>query len=86
MSQAPNSWTTAGLETCLDLYRIQPGVPAERAHEEISVLLGLVRYLTYEAEMEGDRLLLCAARYFSAFAKAIADDIENGKAEPTSPH
>ncbi|CAM3707347.1 hypothetical protein CCOS865_00669 [Pseudomonas reidholzensis] len=85
MSQDLSSWTTAGLETCLDLYRIQPGIPAERAFEEISVLLGLVSHLTLEAELNGDQLALSAARYLSTFAKAVSDDIENGKMQTDAP-
>jgi hypothetical protein len=35
------------------LYQIRPGVPFEDAFGELSVLLGCIRHLTCEAEMEG---------------------------------
>lgn len=84
MTHDLRNWKTAGSETFLDLYRILPGVPAERAFEELSTMLGLIRHLTLEAEINGDHMALGAARYLSAFAKAVADDIELGKLYPTA--
>ncbi|RRV47748.1 DUF3077 domain-containing protein [Pseudomonas sp. p106] len=69
--------TTAGSET-FDLFRLQPGVPFEHAFSQLSVLLGCIRYLTTEAEMEHDRQAGSAARILSEMAKALIDDIELG--------
>jgi hypothetical protein len=68
--------TTAGKETFLELFRIQPGIPFDRAFDELSVLLGCIRHLTFEAEMEKDAIALSAAHYLSAFAKALINDME----------
>jgi hypothetical protein len=53
MSAPPITWATAGRTECLELYQIRPGVPFEDAFGELSVLLGCIRHLTCEAEMEG---------------------------------
>ncbi|HKS14913.1 MAG TPA: DUF3077 domain-containing protein [Pseudomonas sp.] len=67
---------TAGQEAFLELYRIQPGIPFDRAFDELSMLVGCIRHLTCEAEMEKDAVSLSAARYLSAFAKALINDME----------
>ncbi|BBH48179.1 DUF3077 domain-containing protein [Pseudomonas sp. KU43P] len=68
---------TAGQET-FDLFRLQPGVPFDHAFSQLSVLLGCIRHLTTEAEMENDRQAGSAARILSELAKALIDDMERG--------
>ncbi|AUY35934.1 DUF3077 domain-containing protein [Pseudomonas soli] len=69
---------TAGRTVCLDLFKVEPGVSFEDAFSELSVLLGCIRHLTCEAEMEGDLLAGSSARILSAMAKALIDDMEVG--------
>jgi len=69
---------TAGRTVCLDLFKVEPGVSFEDAFSELSVLLGCIRHLTCEAEMEGDLMAGSAARMLSAMAKALIDDMELG--------
>ena len=76
MNNVAIAHTTAGKETFLELFRIQPGIPFDRAFDELSVLLGCIRHLTFEAEMEKDAIVLSAAHYLSAFAKALINDME----------
>ncbi|MFV3406885.1 DUF3077 domain-containing protein [Pseudomonas sp. NY15463] len=78
MSDDLKSCTTMGNETCLELFRVQPGIPMERVLDEISVLLGCIRHLSTEAEMEGDLLAGSAARILSDMAKALINDLERG--------
>ncbi|MFK3774869.1 DUF3077 domain-containing protein [Pseudomonas sp. NPDC089406] len=78
MSALPVTWTTAGRSECLELYQVRPGVPFEDAFSELSVLLGCIRHLTCEAEMEGCVLAGSSARILSAMAKALIDDMELG--------
>ncbi|MCO7516781.1 DUF3077 domain-containing protein [Pseudomonas guariconensis] len=78
MSNDPKACTTAGVETFLELFRVQPGVPLDRALDELSMLLGCIRHLTTEAEMEGDLLAGSAARVLSSMAKALINDVELG--------
>jgi hypothetical protein len=78
MTTQPHRWQTAGVTPCLELYRIQPGIPFEHAFSELSVLLGCIRHLTCEAEMESDLLAGSSARILSALAKALIDDMEIG--------
>lgn len=78
MTDNSSTWKTAGVQTCLDLYRIQPDIPFQQAFDEHSVLLGCIRHLTCEAEMEGDQMSGSAARILSAMAKALIDDMEVG--------
>ncbi len=73
----PTRTTTAGIET-FDLFRLQPGIPFDHAFSQLSVLLGCIRHLTTEAEMENDRKAGSAARILSEMAKALIDDIELG--------
>ncbi|MBA6117952.1 DUF3077 domain-containing protein [Pseudomonas sp. NC26] len=73
--------TTAGKES-FDLFRLQPGVPFEQAFSQLSVLLGCIRHLTTEAEMENDRQAGSAARIISEMAKALIDDMERGLTKP----
>ena len=77
MNDALKDVTTAGRET-FDLFRLQPGVPFEHAFSQLSVLLGCIRHLTTEAEMEHDHQAGSAARILSEMAKALIDDIELG--------
>ncbi|EKT4524995.1 DUF3077 domain-containing protein [Pseudomonas putida] len=65
-TSTPTSWKTAGVQTCLDLYRIQPDIPFQQAFDELSVLLGCIRHLACEAEMEGDRIAGSTTRILSA--------------------
>jgi hypothetical protein len=53
MSDKPEPAFTAGVETFLELYRIQPDIPFSRAFDELSMLQGCILHLTTEAEMEG---------------------------------
>lgn len=72
--------TTAGKET-FDLFRLQPGIPFDHAFSQLSVLLGCIRHLTTEAEMENDRMAGSAARILSEMAKALIDDMERGSSK-----
>ncbi|MEB5931187.1 DUF3077 domain-containing protein [Pseudomonas mosselii] len=75
---------TAGRTLCLDLFKVEPGVSFEDAFSELSVLLGCIRHLTCEAEMEGDLLAGSSARILSAMAKVLIDDMEVGLNRKTS--
>ncbi|CAI3809332.1 hypothetical protein GLGCALEP_05639 [Pseudomonas sp. MM221] len=61
-----------------DLFRLQPNVPFDHAFTQLSVLLGCIRHLTTEAEMENDRSAGSAARILSEMAKALIDDMKRG--------
>ena len=74
---SPKLAGTAGKET-FDLFRLQPDVPFDHAFSQLSVLLGCIRHLTCEAEMENDRVAGSAARILSEMAKALIDDMERG--------
>ncbi|AUF98404.1 hypothetical protein M2396_003575 [Pseudomonas sp. BIGb0278] len=83
MSDLPRTDVTVGVETFFEagdkpchIFRVMPGVPFEHAYEQVSVLLGYIKHLVREGDMENDHKLLGAADYLSAFAKAIMDDIE----------
>lgn len=78
--------TTAGVETFLevgnpplDLLRVQPGIPVDDAYEQVSILLGYIKHLVREGDMEDDHKLLGAADYLNALAKALMNDIEIAK-------
>lgn len=78
--------TTAGVETFLDvgnppldLLRVQPSIPIDDAYEQVSILLGYIKHLVREGDMEDDHKLLGAADYLSALAKALMNDIEIAK-------
>lgn len=86
MSDASRPTLTAGVETFLrvgasplDLLRVQPGIPIDDAYEQVSVLLGYVKHLLREGDMEDDHKLLGAADYLANMAKAVMDDIEIAK-------
>jgi len=86
MADQPKPLTTVGVATFLDvgnppidLLRVQPGVPIDGAYEQVSVLLGYIRHLVREGDMEDDHKLLGAADYLSALAKALMNDIEIAK-------
>lgn len=57
----PREAATAGIET-FDLFSLKPDVPFDHAFSQLSVLLGCIRHLTTEAEMENDRVAGSAAR------------------------
>lgn len=78
MSDHLKSRTTVGAEKFLELYRIEPGVPLDVAFDELSVLIGCIKHLNEEAEMEGDKIAGSAARILSAMAKALINDMEVG--------
>ncbi|ATP47976.1 DUF3077 domain-containing protein [Pseudomonas sp. DCB_AW] len=80
MRDDPTASSTAGEET-FDLFRLQPDVPFNHAFSQLSVLLGCIRHLTTEAEMENDRVAGSAARILSEMAKALIDDMERGMAK-----
>ncbi|MFJ4398341.1 DUF3077 domain-containing protein [Pseudomonas sp. NPDC089396] len=73
----PRDASTAGVET-FDLFTLKPDVPFGHAFSQLSVLLGCIRHLTTEAEMENDRVAGSAARILSEMAKALIDDLELG--------
>ena len=86
MADDPKFLTTAGVETFLDvcnppidLLRAQPGIPIDDAYEQVSILLGYIKHLVREGDMEDDHKLLGAADYLSALAKALMNDIEMAK-------
>lgn len=86
MADEPKPLTTAGLVTFLDvgnpslnLLRVQPGIPIDVAYEQVSVLLGYIKHLVREGDMDDDHKLLGAADYLSVLAKALMDDIELAK-------
>jgi len=81
MSDETTSSTTADGETFSELFQIRPDIPFDHAFEELSVLLGCIKHLTCEAEMENDRQAGSAARILSAFAKALVNEMERGKAK-----
>jgi hypothetical protein len=78
MTDELKSRTTAGKETFLDLYAIQPGIPLDHAFDELSVLLGCIRHLSEEADMDGTLSAGSATRILSAMAKALINDMEMG--------
>ncbi|MCE1116501.1 MULTISPECIES: DUF3077 domain-containing protein [Pseudomonas] len=78
MTAPSDPGSTAGVTPCLELFRIQPGIPFQHAFDELSVLLGCIRHLTCEAEMESDLIAGSSARILSAMAKALIDDMEIG--------
>ncbi|MBJ9977600.1 DUF3077 domain-containing protein [Pseudomonas sp. S75] len=65
-------------DECPALFAVQKDVPFEQAFSELSVMLGCIRHLTIEAEMENDRQAGSAARILSGLAKALIDDLESG--------
>ncbi|ERT18637.1 hypothetical protein O162_10455 [Pseudomonas putida SJ3] len=78
MTNHLTSRSTAGVEKFLELYRVEPGVPLDLAFDELSVLIGCIKHLNEEAEMEGDKVAGSAARILSAMAKALINDMEMG--------
>jgi len=83
MADETKSTATIGAETFLevgnppiDLLRVQPGIPIDDAYEQVSVLLGYIKHLVREGDIEDDHKLLGAADYLSALAKALMNDIE----------
>lgn len=76
MENLTTTCSTAGEERFLELFYVQRGVPYDRVFEELSVLLGCIRDLTYRAEVEKDLPSLTSVRYLSSLAKALINDIE----------
>jgi hypothetical protein len=77
MSTYSQNAVTAGLES-FGLFSLKPNVPFDHAFSQLSVLIGCIRHLTTEAEMENDRMAGSAARILSEMAKALIDDMELG--------
>ncbi|MER2298053.1 MULTISPECIES: DUF3077 domain-containing protein [Pseudomonas] len=77
---------TAGMATFLEagnppmnLLRVQPGIPVDHAYEHVSILLGYIKHLVREGDMEDDHKLLGASDYLLGMAKALMNDIELAK-------
>ncbi|MFJ4066249.1 DUF3077 domain-containing protein [Pseudomonas sp. NPDC089996] len=62
------------------LFRIEAGIPCRSAREQSSELMGYVRELTVIGLMEEKPMMIWAAHYLSALAKALMDDAELGMA------
>lgn len=77
MTDLSNGYTTVGVATFLDMYRVQPGIPFERVLEEVSVILGCVRELSEQEQV--DPVSITALHYLSAMAKALLNDLEVGR-------
>ncbi|MGG5287988.1 DUF3077 domain-containing protein [Pseudomonas shirazensis] len=77
MSEQTNAITTVGVAST-ELFTVRPGIPITQAFDELSVLLGCIRHLTDEAEMQGDLQAGSAARILSGLAKALVNDMETG--------
>ncbi|MBH3462592.1 DUF3077 domain-containing protein [Pseudomonas putida] len=60
------------------LFRIEPGIPCERAREQASELMGYARDLTVEGLMENKPAFIWAGHYHCALGKALLDDAELG--------
>ncbi|MFK0267126.1 MULTISPECIES: DUF3077 domain-containing protein [unclassified Pseudomonas] len=58
--------------------RIEPGIPCRDAREQSSELMGYVRELTITGLMDEKPMMIWAAHYLSAMAKALMDDAELG--------
>lgn len=87
MSDETKTCNAADSEAISEWFQIRRDIPFDLAFDELSVLLGCIRHLTYEAEMENDRQAGSAARILSAFAKALVNEMERGKpnAHPETP-
>ncbi|WP_051098720.1 DUF3077 domain-containing protein [Pseudomonas sp. 10-1B] len=55
-----------------------PGIPCRDAREQSSELMGYVRELTITGLMDEKPMMIWAAHYLSAMAKALMDDAELG--------
>ena len=53
------------------LFRIEPGIPCRDAREQSSELMGYVRELTITGLMDEKPMMIWAAHYLSAMAKAL---------------
>ncbi|MFK0033921.1 DUF3077 domain-containing protein [Pseudomonas monteilii] len=60
------------------LFRIEAGIPCQNAREQASELMGYVRELTIVGLMDEKPMMIWAAHYLSALAKALMDDAELG--------
>jgi len=60
------------------LFRIESGIPCQDAREQSSELMGYVRELTITGLMDEKPMMIWAAHYLSAMAKALMDDAELG--------
>jgi hypothetical protein len=86
MSEERKTICTVGVETFLDvgnpprnLLRVQPGIPIDVAYDQVSILLGYIKHLVREGDMEDNHKLLGAADYLSMLAKALMNDVEIAK-------
>ena len=83
---AEHGITTAGVETflpagnpSLNMLRVEPGIPVDAAYEHVSILMGYIKHLVREGDMEDDHKFLGAADYLCDMAKALMNDIEIAK-------
>ena len=60
------------------LFRIEPGIPCQKAREHASELMGYARDLSLDGLMEDKPQLLWASHYLCVMAKALLDDAELG--------
>lgn len=74
MDDQSNHYTTAGIATFLDMFRVQPGVPLERVLEEVSVVLGCIGDLSDQEDARP--AAVTALHYLSALAKGLMNDLE----------
>ncbi|WP_444757121.1 DUF3077 domain-containing protein [Pseudomonas sp. A014] len=74
MSDYPNDYTTAGVASFLDMFRVQPGLSPERVLEEVSVLVGCIRDLSDQEQAAPASIT--ALHYLSALAKGLLNDLE----------
>lgn len=78
MSDETKAYATVGVATCMELFRVQPGIPFERALEEVSMLLGCISDLNFEGDEESAKAQGRAMQYLSALANALISDLETG--------
>ncbi|MGN8249975.1 DUF3077 domain-containing protein [Pseudomonas sp. SMV7] len=55
------------------LFRNEPGIPCRNAREQSSELMGYIRELTITGLMDEKPMMIWAAHYLSAMAKALMD-------------
>ncbi|MFQ6573272.1 DUF3077 domain-containing protein [Pseudomonas sp. UM16] len=74
------TWKTAGAVAFAhhQLFRINPGIPAEHALEQASLLMACVNRLTAMGATDEDQSLVWAAHLLGEMAKAIVDDVSLG--------
>ncbi|MFJ4056208.1 MULTISPECIES: DUF3077 domain-containing protein [unclassified Pseudomonas] len=84
-SDEPDVKTTVGKTTFFQgehqthpLFRVEAGIPCQAAREQASELMGYVRELTIIGVLDEKPMMVWAAHYLSALAKALMDDAELG--------